>query len=185
MVLLVLKDLLPPPPHAPGPAGAAGPIGLTGPRGATGPTGPFGLTGPRGATGVSGTGFNLRSDGNYDMTNKKLTNMAKGTASSEAVTKNQLDTAVYNKHGNDQNIDLKDTYNVINSKQQTFNEMNANRNTLVSLETCLSVGKNLCFQWKLIWIWEITLSIMLRPPSILITGQTRSMYTPNSARVVF
>ena len=174
-----------PPAPPPGPAGAAGPIGLTGPRGATGPTGPFGLTGPRGATGVSGTGFNLTSDGNYDMTNKKLTNMGKGTASSEAVTKNQLDTAVYNKHGNDQNIDLKDTYNVINSKQQTFNEMNANRNTLVSLETCLSVGKNLCFQWKLIWIWEITLSIMLRPPSILITGQTRSMYTPNSARVVF
>ena len=68
------------------------------------------------------------------MTNKKLRNMAKETASSDAVTKNQLDTAVGNKHGNDQNIDLKDTYNVINSKQQTFNEMNANRNTLVCYE---------------------------------------------------
>ena len=39
-----------------------------------------------------------------------------------------------NKHGNDQNIDLKDTYNVINCKQQTFNEMNTNRNTLVCYE---------------------------------------------------
>ena len=68
------------------------------------------------------------------MTNKKLANMAKGTASSDGVTKNQLDTAVGNKHGNGQNIDLKDTYNVINSKQQTFNEMNANRNTLVCYE---------------------------------------------------
>ena len=56
--------------------------------------------------------------------------MAEGTTSSDAVTKNQLDTAV----GNDQNIDLKDTYNVINSKQQTFNEMNASRNTLVCYE---------------------------------------------------
>ena len=39
-----------------------------------------------------------------------------------------------NKHDNDQNIDLKDTYNVINSKWQTFSEMNANRNTLVCYE---------------------------------------------------
>jgi len=38
------------------------------------------------------------------------------------------------KHDNDQNIDLKNTYNVINSKQQTFNEMNASRNTLVCYE---------------------------------------------------
>ena len=60
--------------------------------------------------------------------------MAKGTASSDAITKTQLDTAVGNKHGNDQNFDLKDTYNVINSKQQTFNEMNANRTTLVCYE---------------------------------------------------
>ena len=38
------------------------------------------------------------------------------------------------KHDNNQNIDLKDTYNVINSKQQTFNEMNTNINTLVCYE---------------------------------------------------
>ena len=36
--------------------------------------------------------MNHTADGNYDITNKKLTNMAKGTASSDAVTKNQLDT---------------------------------------------------------------------------------------------
>ena len=41
-----------------------------------------------------------------------------------------------NKHDNDQNIDLKDTYNVINSKWQTFSEMNANRNTLVVSVVC-------------------------------------------------
>ena len=79
----------------PGPTGAQGVPGPTGPKDATGPTGPKGATGPtglKGATGASGTGFNLTSDGNYDMTSKKLTNMAKGTASNDAVTKNQLDT---------------------------------------------------------------------------------------------
>ena len=65
---------------------------------------------------------------------KKLANMVEGTASSDAITKHQLDTAMIDKHGNNQNIDLKNTYNVINSKQQTFSEMNASRNTLVCYE---------------------------------------------------
>ena len=68
------------------------------------------------------------------MTNKKLTKVPEGTTSSDAITKNQLDTAVTNKHSTDQNIDLKKTYNVINSKQQTFTEMNNNRDTLVCYE---------------------------------------------------
>ena len=38
------------------------------------------------------------------------------------------------KHDNNHNIDLKSTYNVINSKQQAFNEMNASWNTLVCYE---------------------------------------------------
>ena len=37
------------------------------------------------------------------------------------------------KHDN-QNIDLKGTYNVINCNQQTFSEMNASRNTLACYE---------------------------------------------------
>ena len=45
-------------------------------RGITGPQGPPGPPGPAGA---SGTGFNFTADGNYDMVNKKLANMAKGT----------------------------------------------------------------------------------------------------------
>ena len=111
------------------------------------------------------------------MVNKKLANVAEGTASSDAITKNQLDPAVGNKHGNDQNIDLKDTYNVINSKQQTFNEMNANRNTLVCYEDVRDVfvrGKNLCLQCKLIWIWEPIIFITLRQPSIMIKGKILS-----------
>ena len=103
-------------------------------KGKRGPPGPPVATGARGPTGASGTGFTLIADGNYDVVNKKLANVAEGTTSSDAITKNQLDTAVGNKHGNDQNIDLKDTYNVINSKQQTLNEMNANRITLVCYE---------------------------------------------------
>ena len=74
--------------------------------------------------------------------------MAKRTASSDAITKNQLDTAVGNKHGNDLSFDLKDTYNVINNKQQTFNEMNANINTLVCYEDVRDVfvsGKETVF----------------------------------------
>ena len=55
----------------PGPAGAQG---IQGPKCDQGPKGDQGL---KGATGASGTGFNLTSDGNYDMTNKKLTNMLK------------------------------------------------------------------------------------------------------------
>lgn len=69
----------------------------------------------KGIRGAPGIGFNLTSDGNYDMLNKKLVNVGKGTSNSDAITKNQLDTAIGNKHGNAQNIDVKDTYNVINS----------------------------------------------------------------------
>ena len=83
------------PPGPPGPAGAPGNQGSKGDQGIQGPKGDQGATGPtgpKGATGASGTGFNLTSDGNYDISSKKLTSVAKGTASNDAVTKNQLDT---------------------------------------------------------------------------------------------
>ena len=73
----------------------------------------------QGERGRPGVGFNLTSDGNYDMVNKKLANVGEGTASSDAITKHQLNTAMIDKHDNNQDIDRKDTYNVINSKQQT------------------------------------------------------------------
>ena len=76
----------------PGPPGPKGAQGIPGPAGAQGVPGPTGPPGPKGATGASGTGFNLTSDGNYDMTNKTLTNMAKGTASNDVVRVSQLDT---------------------------------------------------------------------------------------------
>ena len=85
----------PGPPGPPGPAGAQGIPGPTGAQGVPGPTGPKGATGPtgpKGATGTSGTGCNLTSDGYYDMTNKKLTKVPKGTDPHDAVIKQQLDT---------------------------------------------------------------------------------------------
>ena len=51
-----------------------------------------GITGPQGPPGPPGPGFNLTSDGSYNIANIKLTSVAKGTASSDAVTKQQLDT---------------------------------------------------------------------------------------------
>ena len=88
---------------------------------------------------IQAGGPKLDANNNYDIENRKLVNVAEtftnaGTTSSDAITKNQLDTAIGNKHDNDQNIDLKNTYNVINSKQQAFSEMNASRNTLVCYE---------------------------------------------------
>ena len=88
---------------------------------------------------IQAGGPKLDANNNYDIENRKLINVAEtftnaGTTSSDAITKNQLDTAIGNKHDNDQNIDLKNTYNVINSKQQAFSEMNASRNTLVCYE---------------------------------------------------
>ena len=76
------------PPGPSGPAGAQGNQGPKGDQGIQGPKGDQGNQGPKGATGASGTGFNLTSDGNYDISNKKLTKVAKGTDSNDAVTKN-------------------------------------------------------------------------------------------------
>ena len=41
--------------------------------------------------GPPGIGFKLTSDGNFDLENKKLTNVSDATANDEAVTKRQLD----------------------------------------------------------------------------------------------
>ena len=72
-------------------AGPQGPPGQPGPKGDQGIQGPKGDKGPKGATGASGTGFNLTSDRNYDMQNKKLTNAAEGTNSNDVVNKKQMD----------------------------------------------------------------------------------------------
>ena len=47
--------------------------------------------GGKGTRGPAGAGFKLTSDGDFDLENKKLTNVANATGGNEAVTKNQLD----------------------------------------------------------------------------------------------
>ena len=51
----------------------------------------------RGLRGSPGVGFSLTSDGNYDMTHKKLKNVGEGVESSDAVTKHQLETEINSK----------------------------------------------------------------------------------------
>ena len=81
--------------------------------------------------GPPGIGFTFTRDRNYDLNDKILTNVAEETVSDDAIKRHQLDTAMIDKHDNNQDIDLKYTYNVINSKQQTFNEMITIDETLV------------------------------------------------------
>ena len=49
-------------------------------------------SGQTGLRGLPGIGFNLDSNNNYDMQNKKLVNVKNGVNGSDAVTKSQLDT---------------------------------------------------------------------------------------------
>ena len=49
-------------------------------------------SGQKGLRGLPGIGFNLDSNNNYDMQNKKLVNVKNGVNGSDAVTKSQLDT---------------------------------------------------------------------------------------------
>ena len=47
--------------------------------------------GGRGARGLPGPGFNLTSDGNYDIQDKRLISFGEGTASNDATNKHQLE----------------------------------------------------------------------------------------------
>ena len=66
--------------HGPGQIGPRGFPGLPGPKG------------DKGDKGDPGNGYNLTSDGNYDIQNKKLINVGQGTNNNDVVTKSQLDT---------------------------------------------------------------------------------------------
>ena len=52
-----------------------------------------------GQRGLPGVGFKLMVTGDYDMQNKKLTNVKSGTDSNDAVNKSQLDTTTNLLHG--------------------------------------------------------------------------------------
>ena len=74
----------------------------------------------KGLQGAPGVGFNLTSDGNYDMNGKKLTNVGNPTSNKDAATKKYVDD---NSGGGktssltiDSNIDIKDTFRILNLK---------------------------------------------------------------------
>ena len=81
---------------------------------------------------IQAGGPKLNANNNYDTENRKLINVADGTDPTDAITLKKLDAVHF--EAVTKNIDLPDTYNVINSKQQTFDEMNANRKLLVCYE---------------------------------------------------
>ena len=86
----------------------------------------------RGIQRAPGVGFSLTADGNYDMIGKKLTNVGDGTDPSDVVTRKQLDNAEVGDITDD--IDLKKSYNIQNSKKRTFNQLKADTESLVSYE---------------------------------------------------
>ena len=63
---------------------------------------------------------------------KKLTNLADGVSPSDAVTRKQLDNAGFGDIKAD--INLKNSYNIKNSKKRTFNQLKADTKSLVSYE---------------------------------------------------
>ena len=74
----------------------------------------------KGIQGAPGVGFNLTSDGDYDMINKKLRNVGAPTGNTDAATKKDVDD---NSGGGsptttrltvDSNIDMKNRYRITN-----------------------------------------------------------------------
>ena len=86
----------------------------------------------RGIQAAPGVGFSLTADGNYDMLKRKLTNLGDGTDPNDAVTRKQLDSAGVGDITAD--INLKNSYNIKNSKKRTFNQLKADTKSLVSYE---------------------------------------------------
>ena len=75
----------------------------------------------KGIQGAPGVGFNLTSDGNYDMVNKKLRNVGAPSANTDAATKKYFDdnssvTPTTSRLAVDSNIDMKDRYRILNLK---------------------------------------------------------------------
>ena len=73
------------------------------------------------------------------MINKKLTNVGSPTSNADAATNKYVDDNISSSsssssHTIDSNIDLKDTYNVRNSKKRNWNQLKAAEDSLVSYE---------------------------------------------------
>ena len=73
----------------------------------------------KGIQGAPGVGFNLTSDGNYDMSKRKLTNVGAPSDNTDAATKKYVDDNSSSSTSEltvDSNIDMKDRYRILNLK---------------------------------------------------------------------
>ena len=121
--------------------------------------------GKQGPQGLPGVGFKLTSSGDFDIQNKKLTNVdTYENNDSCAVNMRTLKNTTRPSHEKDKDIDLQDNYNVKNSKQQSFAYLSSNYDNLVSyddvqniflsrkktfaMETGLDMGNNTIFNVK-------------------------------------
>ena len=121
--------------------------------------------GKQGPQGLPGVGFKLTSSGDFDIQNKKLTNVDTDENNDFcAVNMTTLKSTTRPSHEKDKDIDLQDNYNVKNSKQQSFAYLSSNYDNLVSyddvqniflsrkktfaMETGLDMGNNTIFNVK-------------------------------------
>ena len=84
----------------------------------------------RGIQGAPGVGFNLTSDGNYDMNGKKLTNVGNPTDDKDAASKKYVDTHSGGKTSLitvDSNIDMRSQYSITKLKTPTDDDDAANK----------------------------------------------------------
>jgi len=81
---------------------------------------------------VQSSGLKLDSNNNYDIKNRKLTNVAAGTDLSDAVTKQQLDSIGQGTTTKD--IDLDNKYIVKDSKTRARSELNSALQSLINLK---------------------------------------------------
>ena len=81
-----------------------------------------------------GSGLKLDVNNNYDILQKRLVNVGEGINDDDAITKHQMEVGLSTKMNKtiDTNLDLQDKYNVVNSKQQSFTDLKANYDNLVS-----------------------------------------------------
>ena len=81
--------------------------------------------------GAPGVGFSLTADGNYDMMNKKLTNVGTPTSNSDAATKKYDDNSsgapTTSRLRVNSNIDMKDTYRILNLKSPSDGDQPATK----------------------------------------------------------
>lgn len=96
---------------------------------------------------VSGGGFNLTKNRNYDIDDKNLTNVAEGSDFTDAITK----------HDNNQDIDLNGNYIIMGSKndftanrnKENFRDIFESRNeSFFPMEKYLDMGKNFVYTVK-------------------------------------